>query len=150
MFSRHKPGAEWKQGEDYPDFNTIKADQSFNWSAYSIPIWTRFNDQKIYYADYGVMAYSVKTILFIKKRLNQHEDYFKLDHKPVDYNYSHCELLGDISDKNKTERREIRMIFKHNCMVKFMPFEQMGYSLPWKEILMMYLHRIYSKWTLIK
>lgn len=130
-FVRHKPGHDWKDEDELPDFTKIKIeDQSCYWDQYSIPIWARFNDVKEYKEDYAVVAYKVSTIrqtskvLRIKKYTKVEFDDLTLNirHLPIDTNYSHCEMSSIVL--NKTERREIRMTLKHNSKVYLKPNEK--------------------------
>ena len=121
MFARHKPGDDWKVGDPYPNFSRIKSNQSFNWSAYSIPIWTRFTDKKEYRKNHGVVGYRVGTIRFTSKFNKDFSDYtFDVKHKPFRYNYSHCELVVN-KNLNKAQKRSIRMTLVHNCVVSIYP-----------------------------
>jgi len=54
MYIRHKPGYGWDENEDIPDYSTIEIanNQSMNWSAWSIPAWTRFDNLKTYKKNY--------------------------------------------------------------------------------------------------
>lgn len=127
MYARHKPHSEWKLGEDYPDFTKIKSDQSFNWSAFSIPVWARFNSQKIYQADYGVISYSVYTIrnahLFDE---NVPANVFGIHHVPDPNNYSHCELY-EINNHSKIDKRAWRMALKHRCHKPHLPEQKVTF-----------------------
>jgi hypothetical protein len=95
MYARHKPGSEWKDGDEYPDFSKIKSDQSFNWSAYSIPFWVKFNPKREYLSDYGIIGYSVRIIRLchqLAEGMENLEGIYGLRHAPDLENYSHCEL----------------------------------------------------------
>jgi len=145
MYARHKPGVQWKEGDDFPDFATIRSKQSFNWSAYSIPVWTRFKNKKEYLNNYGVAGYSVNTIRnsgLINTLFENNT--FSILHSPLDYNYSHCELnqLKDIPHKNK---REIRYTFAVNCIRPIRPDQQIKLSRTLIDRLIMYYHRFLTK-----
>ncbi|RLD56920.1 MAG: hypothetical protein DRJ05_10530 [Bacteroidetes bacterium] len=145
MYARHVPSHDWDMSEGYPDITKIKADQSFNWSAYSIPIWTRFNDVKKYREDTGIAGYSVKTI----KNTNAINSKFKnnileLEHLPRENNYSHCQLSG-LKTFTKPERLAIRVTFKHNWRIEVKPNVNINTRKLFLDILKMYIHRIYTK-----
>ena len=123
MYSRHKPNIQWKPEADYPEFNQIKADQSFNWSAFSIPIWTRFNDKMEFLKDYGIIGIKVETIYRSSRKFIQNVNPI-LFHKLLETNYSHCEMNPECVPKNKKKRREFRMMFKHNAIVYLKPFDE--------------------------
>lgn len=124
MYARHKNGAEWNDLEDFPAFHTIKADQSFNWNAFSIPIWVRFtgSEELIFNENYGVVSYKVNGIREKKNYKGVEKKYFNLLHIPEEKNYSHCQLES-ISAASKAERRDIRMTLKHCCKVIVKPNE---------------------------
>ena len=123
MYARHKPGSEWIEGEEYPDFSKIKSNQSFNWSAFSLPVWVRFNHLKEYKNEYGVLGYSVNTIrntnLFTR---NLNENTYGVKHIPIDFNYSHCELFPINVDKK--QKREFRLMLKNNCSKELYPHQK--------------------------
>ncbi len=140
MFARCS-GTEWHAGEDYPDFAHIRSSQSFNWSVFSIPIWTRFTDTKEYRKGYGVIGYKVDTIR--GTHLINHifeNNTFDLCHKPIENNYSHCELsqLKTVPQKLK---REIRMTFKHNCIRSIYPLKDPTSTQIFLDFVRMYFHR---------
>jgi hypothetical protein len=123
MYSRHKPDSQWQRGDDYPDFNQIKADQSLNWSAFSIPIWVRFNNQREYLYDYGVVGYPVKAILNISDETNK-KKLVSLKHEPDPNNYSHCEITPALGpEMDKATKRLLRLRLKQNCKVFYKPDE---------------------------
>ena len=123
LYTRHKPSSDWNETYGLPDFTKIKTNQSFNWCTFSIPIWTRFNDKKIYLSDHAVAAFSVKTIRESYKNSSIiPSQAFDIEHKPIETNYSHCELTSLIN-LNRTQRREIRMSFRHKCYVPLRPHE---------------------------
>jgi len=130
-FARHKPSHDWKEEDGLPDFSKIKIDQSFNWSQFSIPIWTRFNAAMEYQEEYAVVGYRVSTIRQTNKiqKQNRYSQFefedltLDIKHEPIDTNYSHCELVSVI-DLDKTKRREIRMTLKHNSNVCLKPHEK--------------------------
>ena len=120
MFARC-PMTDWVEGEDFPDFEKIKSNQSFNWSAFSIPIWARFTNLRVYKSDYGIIGYNVRTIRKTGTLNPKFEnDTFKLEHKPIENNYSHCELV-QLKAVAKKDKRELRMTFKHNCITPILP-----------------------------
>jgi|GEM_PF-1622717 len=143
MFARHKPYSQWLPEDEYPDFSQIRTNQSFNWSVFSTPIWTRFNNQRQYLKDHGVIGYKVKTIRNTSKYDPQFDDdTFLLKHKPDENNYSHCELY--LNKKiTHSQKRKIRITFKNECIKSYKPLENppkkrkiiFGYIL-------MYFHRL--------
>lgn len=144
MFARC-PGTEWHEGEDYPDFAYIRSRQSFNWSVFSIPIWTRFTDTKEYRKCYGVIGYKVDTIrgTHLINPIFENNT-FDLCHKPIENNYSHCELsqLKTVPHKLK---REIRMTFKHNCIRSIYPSKDPTRTQLFLDVVRMYFHRFNFK-----
>ena len=142
MYARHKPGYDWNEGDDYPDLSKIKIDQSFNWSAYSLPCWARFNPNKVYQSEYGVVGYSVnkirnpindlgESILVVNPNVN---------HKPEDNNYSHCELVLE-SPITKSLKREYRTALKHRSVVYLRPHQKPSKIL-FIDYLKMYWHKL--------
>ena len=147
MYARHKPNVDWKVGEEYPDFSKIRSQQSFNWSAFSLPVWVRFNNNKEYQSGYGVIGYSVNTIKnihLINKDIP--ENLFCLHHVPENNNYSHCELYPP-NKVSKKDGREFRMMLKHNCQKHILPERKVT----WVKILMdfpvMWYHRFLFKFN---
>ncbi len=141
MFARC-PLCDWKEGEDYPDFARIRSSQSFNWSVFSIPEWTRFNDKKEYKANYGIIGYKVKTIRNTNLINAKFENgTFSLIHKPITNNYSHCELI-QLKNVTPKDKREIRMTFKHNCIIPILPSTNRSIFQTFFDYLRMYLHRV--------
>ncbi len=143
MFARCPP-SDWDEGDEFPDFNRIKIDQnqSFNWSAFSIPIWARFTDLQEYKNGYGVIGYKVGTIRKTNKinpRFDNH--IFDLCHKPLTHNYSHCELTL-LKPIEKRDRREIRMTFRHRCIRPLLPSKERSKVRQPIDYLRMYSHRI--------
>lgn len=138
MYARHKPNVDWKIGDEFPDFSKIRSNQSFNWSAYSLPVWVRFNNQKEYYHGYGVMAYSVNTLKnahLIDENISA--NMFGIRHVPEFNNYSHCELY-ETNNHSTKEKRAWRMMLKHNCQKHILPGQKnlwikkmLGYSVMW-------------------
>lgn len=121
LYARHKPSSDWNEEDGLPDFTRVKLDQSFNWCLLSIPVWTRFNEEREYLADYAVAAFSVFTI----RESHRYTDAFEsqvldVEHVPLEDNYSHSELVC-LSKLDKTQRREIRMTLRHNCRVPLKP-----------------------------
>ena len=114
MYARHKPGPQWEDQDDFPNFDSIRSDQSVNWSAFSIPVWVRFTNTKEYKSDYGVAAYSVfgvRNAHLYNKQLKENSSTVK--HIPVDFNYSHCQFHHQ--NLSKKERRLFRITLKHHC-----------------------------------
>jgi len=146
LYARHKPGTQWKEGEEYPDFNQIRSNQSFNWSAFSLPIWTRFNDRKEYLMDYGIVGYSVYTVKNIHK-LDQTipENLFGISHKPDPNNYSHCELY--CKTNVRSYKRAFRMKLKHRCKIHYFPNQKVNSSKLFKNYVIMLSHRLLVKIT---
>lgn len=143
MYARHKPGSDWKDGDEYPDFSKIRSNQSFNWSAFSIPIWVRFNDREEYLKEYGVIGYSVETIR------NFHDDVlvsttspYGVKHYPLKSNYSHCEMYESKTLITKAEKREFRLKIKHNCIKNLKPYEQRRKTQILLDYVKMYWHRL--------
>ncbi|NQU68148.1 MAG: hypothetical protein HQ510_09415 [Candidatus Marinimicrobia bacterium] len=123
MYARQKPSTDWNENDGLPDFTRIKTNQSYNWCIFSIPIWTRFDDKKTYLSDYAVTAFSVETIReSYKYGLETQSQVLEVKHKPMDQNYSHCEM-NPLGNLNKTQRREIRMSLRHKCYVSLRPNE---------------------------
>lgn len=141
MYARHKPHSEWKAGEEYPDFTKIKSDQSFNWSAFSLPVWARFNNQKVYLAEYGVLGYSVYTMrnahLFDEK---VPVTVFGINHKTDPNNYSHCELY-EVNNCSKADKRAWRMTLKHRCHKPLLPFQKVTFPIIAFGFPIMWFHR---------
>jgi hypothetical protein len=141
LFARHKPGREWLIGDEYPDFTKIKSDQSFNWSAFSIPIWVRFNDQMTYLDGYGVVGYSVFTIRKAHKiNTGLPENMYGVKHNSLVFNYSHCTLYP-INASNQT-KRDFRMSLKHKCQKKIYPNSNRPWFKNTFDRLIMFYHRI--------
>lgn len=148
MYARHKPGVDWMVDNDYPEFSKIKTDQSFNWSAFSIPVWARFNNQKHYYHDYGVMGYSVNTLK------NSHlidsnipAGLFRIHHDPDPLNYSHCESYQPHQPSTK-EKRAWRMVLKHKCQKHILPERKCSWLKIVSDYPIMWYHRLLVKRTL--
>ena len=143
MYARHKPGSDWKEGDELPDLSKIRSQQSFNWSAFSIPVWTRFDDKRKYLPDYGVMGYSVN---IIKKAhiydLALPENAYGLRHNPIKYNYSHCELYPINILNNKKAKREFGYLLKINCKRKILPNSKVNKLTNLYEYFIMLCHRI--------
>lgn len=144
MYARHKPGSEWKIGDDYPDFSKIKSDQSFNWSAYSIPAWVRFTENRELKNDYGVLGYSVNTIKGLTTKNNNLCNLYDLTHKPLEYNYSHCELKEKIP-VNRPLKREWRMNLVHGCCRYLYPYQKSYAIFRLLNHFTMYFHRFISR-----
>lgn len=141
MFARC-PNIDWQEGEEFPDFNAIKLDQSFNWSVFSTPSWARFNDNKEYREGYGVIGIKVDTIRNSGKfNPKFNSSLLNLIHDPLEYNYSHCVLIPPPKNLGKVERRELRMTFKHNCMPSILPLKQRSKVDMCFDYLRMFAHR---------
>ena len=126
VYARHKPSTDWDHRNGLPDFSRIKIDQSFNWCDFSIPIWTRFNDEREYLSDYAVAAFGVKTIRESHKKCTLFDSQvLDVEHIPFPHNYSHCALIA-LKALSKKERRELRMALRHGCRVPLRPNEQQG------------------------
>jgi len=124
LYMRNKPGYGWKIEERLPDFNTIKLDQSFNWCLFSIPEWTRFNNDKEYLRNYAIIGIKVDSIRFTKKYNSNFDNFtWTPQHVPTDNNYSHCELKVIKNDLTKAQIRELRMTLKHKSEIFFKPNE---------------------------
>lgn len=141
MYARH-PKSFWDEESGYPKYEKISSQQSFNWSAFSIPIWVRFNDKKDYKKSNGVAGYFVQTIK------NAHlidpiipPNSYGLRHFPLEYNYSHCELYPDQIEKRF--KRAFRMALKHKCKVIINPYSSSEKSNLIIDYLMMYYHKIF-------
>lgn len=142
MYARHKPGSDWKENDEYPDFSKIRSTQSFNWSAFSIPIWTRFNDKKEYYQDYGVIGYAVQTIRYPNQFDSKVPNgIFDIKHDPADSNYSHCELYESSDSSTKIEKRAYRMALVHKCSIELKPLSTKSNLQLFLDYVIMYWHR---------
>jgi hypothetical protein len=138
MYARHKPGYDWDEDQELPDFSKIKIDpenpdknQSFNWDKFSKPHWTRFNLGKKYLEEYAVIGFLTETIRNISKYVeNLEPNLIDIEHEPIEINYSHCQLScaerfrrkNNKKEKRKI-RRAIRMAMKHNSKVFLKPYE---------------------------
>lgn len=148
MYARHKLGYDWKNGDEFPIYSKIKVDQSFNWSAYSIPYWTRFNDRKDYLLNYGIMSYSVNTIRnihAIQTELNERT--LGLKHDPTPNNYSHCVIYPDNVELTKITKRYIRYALTHSWEKKIEPNKKFTRLYVILEHLIMFKHRILVKFS---
>jgi hypothetical protein len=144
MFMRC-PRSDWEEGDDYPEFSKIKPEQSFNWSVFSLPLWARFTDMMEYKDGYGVIGYKVKTIREPNK-INQRfeRNLLSLNHKPIENNYSHCELFTN-KKLEKKDRRDLRMTFKHNCIRPILPSMDRSKIQLLYDYMRMYSHRAILK-----
>jgi len=150
MFTRHKPLTEWAEGDEYPNFSSIKITkpQSFNWSAFSLPIWVRYTDQKEYKSDYGVVGYRVGTLRYTNKIDPAFENFtFDVRHDPLENNFSHCELEVKKS-LSKKDRRLIRITFKHKCVVSIYPMSSPSKSQLLVDYVRLMYHQISVRWSL--
>ena len=139
MYARH-PRSHWSEDEDFPQFETIRSKQSFNWSAFSIPIWARFNDLMEYQSGYGVAGYRVKTI----RRAHEYNDELPkeacgIKHDPIENNYSHCELYPDRI--TRSAGRLYRLTLKNNVKRPVRPAKDRRKLLIIMDHITMYLHR---------
>lgn len=151
MYARHKPGVEWKKGDEYPDFTKIKSDQSFNWNAYSLPSWVRFNDRKEYKADYGVLGYSVSTLKGKSKKNKDYKGLYFIIHDPKETNYSHCELaICDGVSITKKQKRGYRMTLSHKSKKCLQPYQKSYLISHFTQYPIMLVHRIISLIGMIK
>ena len=148
LYSRHKSISEWKEGEEFPDFNQIKVDQSFNWSAFSYPVWVRFNPEKEYMKNYGIMSYKVRTFRNLHK-FSQilPEKSFGIKHEPEKNNYSHCELYAiniqvDHKRRDRKNRREFRHILSRHWNKKLNPLEEPNTKDIFNYFIILILHKI--------
>lgn len=144
LYTRHKPSYDWDESEGLPDFTKLKIDQSYNWCNFSIPIWTRFNNNKQYLSDYAVAGFKVKTIRNVYKYMNDFDSPItEVHHKPVPNNYSHCELLL-LENINKMQKREMRINFRHSCIVPLKPDEKRFFLLILFDMVKMLIRRFIS------
>jgi len=151
MYARHKAGADWVEGEEYPDLSKIKHDQSFNWSAYSIPEWARFNDIPSYVGDnYGVIGYKVNTIRNINRYVDTSSaEPYKIKHESLEFNYSHCQFTESVK-LSKSEKRAIRWAYKNACKIYYRPNETVNRKKILLGKFLMYLHRLTTKLSFFK
>ncbi len=134
MYMRHLPGYDWNMDEGLPDYTKIKIDpenrnnQSYNWNKFSKPHWARFNPDCEYLPEYAVVSYLVDTI----RRPDQYDNsipanMIDIEHKPIEINYSHCELLcKEVFDKLRTAeirkiKRPVRLAFKNKAEIELLP-----------------------------
>lgn len=144
LYTRHKPSNDWDDKNGLPDFTKIKIDQSFNWCNFSIPAWTRFNAEKKYLNDYAVAGFYVKTIRESYKNSPEFtEQVLEIEHKPLEINYSHCQLIA-LKNLNRTEKRELRMTLRHQCIVPLKPGEKRNSYYILFDIIKMLYNRIIS------
>lgn len=142
MYARH-PKTDWGPDQDFPAFEKISSNQSFNWSAFSIPEWARFTDNQEYRQNYGVAGYYVKTI---RKAHELKQDVprsaYGLKHDPIDNNYSHCVLFPDeIPKKNKKLKRAYRAALRHKIKLSIYPNTDRKRILNYLDYCGMYIHR---------
>ncbi len=145
MYSRHKPGIDWRIGDDFPDFGKIKVDQSFNWSAFSIPVWARYTDLKEYKSEYGILGICVRSI----RKTHEINTIFDnnswiVRHDPKQFNYSHCELHLLI-ELNRCQRRQLRMTLKHKATCLLSPQKEYKLRYLMGDYLIMLYHRLIFK-----
>lgn len=167
VYARHKPGHDWLVKENIPDFEKIKIPknleesqkgkgQSFNWNLFSIPIWARFDDTKLYKEGYAIVAFSVfsirRTAELIEKNSNTNPQFgnetLDIEHAPLENNYSHCNLTINL-ELNPTERRAIRMTLKHNSYVPLLPNQKRNVVQFFFDVLKMKLLRMNARYRLL-
>lgn len=124
IFARHSSSSDYTG--DLPNFGSIKHDQSFNWSAFSIPSWVRFGPFKEYKKDtHGIAGYSIGIFLDPKSQKNE-DAKFNLVHKPEENNYSHVIIENNsinnlkVSLFKKAIRRQIELahLSIYDCLPK--------------------------------
>ncbi len=132
VFIRFKPEIQWTPGEDIPRYDQIRTEnQSCNWDLLSIPIWVRFDDSKNYKDDYAVVGIFLAHLL--KKESNEGNYFWKIEHKPLDNNYSHCDLSIDGSQIPKSVKRQMKLELKHSQVIHFKPYEKPDFLYSLKE-----------------
>ncbi len=136
----------WDDKDEFPGLNVIKTDQSLNWGAFSIPIWARFDDNKNYKIDNGVIGVKVKAIIsnYRSNHNNTDANYPLILHKPLQNNYSHCELNNYLKDISKSKKRDYRFNIKNNCKIFCKPNEIKMNSNSIKEHIVMYFNYLVS------
>lgn len=142
MYSRHAPDSEWKRGEEFPDTNQIKMNQSFNWSAFSIPVWVKFDPEKEFKRDHGVCAFPVYAIR--KAHLYSPElpeNFIGVEHDPKEYNFSHCQLYSENKPK-RAIRMAFRLALKKNATPKIQPYTKVTFGSILVEFFRMIKHRL--------
>lgn len=143
MYCRHKPGSDWKVDDEYPDFSKIKSDQSLNWSSFSKSFWVRYNDNKNYLEEYGVIGYSVNTILNTHKKDSRiSQGIFGIKHKSCVNNYSHCELYPKQANLPKSTKQAFRLALKINCIKALKPGQKVSSSMKIIQSVCILWHRI--------
>lgn len=142
VYSRHAPDSVWKRGEKFPDINQIKENQSFNWSAFSIPQWVRFNPEKVYQKEQGVCAFPVYAIRKAHLCADElPEDIFEIKHDPIKINYSHCQIYPKYPGK-RAYKMALRHSLKINAKPKIPPGEEQSWWIVGLEFFNMLKHRI--------
>jgi hypothetical protein len=143
MYARH-PNTDWGTDQEFPLFEKISSNQSFNWSAYSIPTWARFTDQQEFRYNYGVAGYYVKTIREAHKlKQDVLENSYGLKHDPNSNNYSHCVLYPDeIPKNNKKLKRAYRATLKHKIKRSIYPNTDRKTILRYFDYFGMFIHRV--------
>lgn len=141
MYARHKPGYDWIVAEGLPDFSKIKieaghsdANQSFNWSMFSLAHWVRFNPDKTFLENYAVISFRVKVIRNVHLFNPELKvPYLGVEHKPDEENFSHCQLYS-LPNFDKAKKRSIRLTLKHKARTELRPNEKptMIKLLAWK------------------
>jgi len=143
MYARHAPN-HWEKRRKFPDVTQIRSDQSFNWSAFSIPVWTRFNNKKEYKENHGVCGYSVYTIrnahLFNN---NLPKNAYGVKHTPIETNFSHCELYSiNVGRRNQKLKNAYRHALKVNAKPKIYPYQRVSKFTNCIEFFKMLKHQI--------
>lgn len=138
LYKRHKPGHDWDENLDLPDFSKIRIEpdnqnenQSFNWEKFSEPHWVRFTPQGEYLLQYAVVGYLTETIRkadIYDQRVEK--DLVDVEHDPIEENYSHCQIfcLDKLKQMQKAERKKqkrfIRLAMKHKALVSLKPYHK--------------------------
>jgi hypothetical protein len=142
MFMRNKPNHGWDVAEGVPDFTTIKPDQSFNWCRFSLPVWVRFDDKKMYRRNYAVVAIYMNSVRHSQGIDQRFPDYsHNIKHKALPANYSHCELVEKKLDK--PTRRALRMTLRHRSQVCLLPEELPGLLMIIRYWLNMFVYKLF-------
>ncbi len=143
LFMRNKPGYGWKIEDNFPDFNTIKLDQSLNWCRFSIPSWVRFNEEKIYQKENAVIGIKCEVIRYSKKYDNSLENFlWTVIHSPLEINYSHSELLAKNQNYSKDIRRALRITLKNKCIIYLKPNDEFNLLIKLYHLIKMLLYKI--------
>lgn len=119
IFIRIKPNSsQWNSQENIPYYEQIRSEQSSNWDLLSIPIWTRFNDQKEYKSEYAVIGFYIQCVQNLKDE--KHSANWQIQHAKLPNNYSHCDLtLTQCPDR--IGKRAMKMKLKHSAIICLYP-----------------------------